>query len=317
MKENLRKRALYTLKSELAAVKSLSNSVSSLMEARELISSNPGEVIVTGIGKSGFIGQKIASTLTSLGKRAIFLHPAEAAHGDIGALSDGDVMLALSFSGESKEVVKLIQYARRHFNVKVVTFTRSKKSSLGRIADTVVELKVKKEGSPGNLAPMASTTAMLVLGDMLSSLLIGDDYQRHFARSHPGGALGLEVGKTRDLMKSGRALPLVKSADRVSTVLKEITRRKLGVTGVTDKGKLTGIITDGDIRRWLLKGGDPENDIAKKIMTRSPKTISTSSSLKEALTLMEKYKITTLFVLDKGKPAGIIHIHDIVESNIV
>ena len=251
-------KARQTLKATQNALASLSGSLSNLEKCAKFIKERRGDIIVTGIGKSGFVGQKIAATLTSLGQRASFLHPVEAIHGDIGALSDGDVLLALSFSGESKEVVKIVSYAAKHFRVPVVVFTESKHSSLGKLARCCVELKITKEGSPNEVAPMASTTAMLVLGDMLASMLTRNDFKDdNFARLHPGGALGLRLNKVKDFMRTSKALPLVSESDSFSATLKAMSIMKLGATGVINaRGKLVGIITDGDLRRFLLREGN-------------------------------------------------------------
>ncbi|MBX4200287.1 KpsF/GutQ family sugar-phosphate isomerase [Candidatus Parcubacteria bacterium] len=304
----------------LIGLKSLRSSLTDLDKAETLIQARSGDIIVTGIGKSGSIAEKLASTLTSLGHRSLYLHPVDAIHGDIGALSEGDVLLALSFSGESKEIVRLSTYAKREFNVPVISFTRSQSSTLGRLSNVVVKVLVRKEGSPADLAPMASTTATLVLGDMLASMLTRDNFKKdHFARFHPGGGLGLELKKVESLMKKGNALPKVKETDNARKVLKEMSDKSLGVTAVVDKNKkIVGAITDGDIRRWLLKKGDVIRSTAHEIMTRNPKVINSGASLKEALRTMEDHRITTIFVVDKSlKPQGVIHIHDIVEENIV
>jgi arabinose-5-phosphate isomerase len=308
------------LKNTEIAIQSLSQSISSLEKCVKLIERYGGDIIITGIGKSGFVGQKIASTLTSLGRRASFLHPVEAIHGDIGRLSKGDVLLALSFSGESKEVIKIADYAKKHFKVPVIAFTQSKRSSLSKIADMVVQLKIANEGSPGNLAPMASTTATLVLGDMLSVMLMAKDFEvDRFAKYHPGGALGLGLIRVENVMKSGKDLPIVAERSRIRELLKEISAKKQGVTAVVNnKKKLVGVVTDGDIRRWLLKGGNFETDKAQVVMTSTPKTITAGALLKDALRIMKEYKITALFVTDEYKrPVGIIHIHDIIEGNVV
>ncbi len=318
VKGNPKKRAEESLKSAEEALKSIRKSLSKLEKAATIVGSRKGEIIVTGIGKPGYIGQKIAATLTSLGHRAMFLHPAEALHGDIGVLSSGDALIALSYSGESKEVVKLVEYAKKHFSVSVISFTKSKSSSLGRLSDEVVDLHIKKEGSPENLAPMASTVAMLVLGDMLASMLTEAGFKSHFVKAHPGGTLGLENTNIESIMKSGSHMPIVREVDSAKIVLKEMSSKKLGVTAVINsKKKLAGIITDGDIRRWLIAGGDPKKDIAQIIMTKSPKTLSPHSNLKEALKIMEDYRITTLFVTDNNFLRGVVHIHDIVEGNII
>jgi len=304
----------------LRGLSQISKFLPEIERAVALLTKREGDIVVTGIGKSGAIAEKIAATLTSLGARAIYLHPVDAIHGDIGALSTGDVMLALSFSGESKEIVRIAHYAKKEFGVPIVALTRLGKSSLGKLADAVVPVPVKEEGSPGGMAPMASTTTMLVLGDMIAAALVEMTYKRDdFARFHPGGGLGLELKKVKTLAKTGSALPKIDDNASVRKALKEMSRKTLGVTAVLNgKGKLTGVVTDGDIRRWLIKGGNPDTDTVKKVMTKNPKTVFEEATLKEALRMMEDYRITTLFMIDKRKALkGIIHIHDIVEENIV
>jgi arabinose-5-phosphate isomerase len=318
MKEHSLKRARFTLISAQKGLKNLLHSLHDLEEACTLFESRSGKIVVTGIGKSGAIGQKISATLTSLGHQAVFLHPVEAIHGDIGALSPGDVLLALSYSGESKEVLKLVNYAKKHFKVPVVSFTRSSRSSLGNVSEVCVPVSIEEEGSPENLAPMASTTAMLVLGDMLASSLASKNFAKSdFAKFHPGGALGLELVTVEKVMKQGRHLPIIEENQPLKEALQVISHKKLGVTAVVNKeGRMKGIITDGDIRRWILAGGEPASSEAGDVMTRSPKTILSHETLKKALICMERYKITTLFVVDAQRVLkGVLHIHDIIESN--
>jgi len=310
-------KARQVLKSSQNALSNLTSSLPALEQSVQLIKNRQGEIIITGIGKSGFIGQKIAATLTSLGQRASYLHPVEAIHGDIGALSDGDVLIALSFSGESKEVVRITNYAKKNFKVPIVAFVKSKSSSLGKIADVVVEIKIKSEGSPNEMAPMASTTATLVLGDMLAAMLTEKDFtDSNFARLHPGGALGLKMSKVRDFMRTSSSLPLVRESDPFLKVLESMNTMKLGATGVLGKkGSLVGIITDGDLRRLLLEHQNFDDIRALDIMTKNPKHIKETDSLEIALAQMEKYQITHLFAVDSHmKPKGVIHIHDILEN---
>lgn len=317
MKKSYSTRALSTLKASQSALTHLAKKGDQLKAAVDLISKREGDIVITGLGKSAFIGQKMAATLTSLGHRAVFLHPVDAIHGDIGALSENDVLIALSFSGETKEVVKLAQYAITHFGVSVVAITKSKETTLGKKAEVCLEITIKEEGSPHNVAPMASTTAMLVLGDMIASALTDETFEeKHFARFHPGGALGLRLKKAKDFAVTGDSLPFVKEKTSFLDILKEINEKRLGVTGVLDsKNKLIGIITDGDIRRALMRNFNISSMLAGDIMTRTPKCILDSDSLECALSLMEKHKITQLFMVDKGnKPLGIIHIHTIIDQ---
>lgn len=317
-KQSLEHRAKITLDAARDALLELGGSIADIKRAAEIIAGRDGGIVVTGIGKSGFVAQKIAATLTSLGQRATFLHSVEAVHGDIGTLSAGDVLICLSFSGETKEVVKLTKYVKKHFGVSVVALTKSRHSSLGKLADVVVEVKINNEGSPNGIAPMASTTATLVLGDMLAAVLMKDSFKdSHYAKLHPGGTLGLKLKKVKSLMR--KDIPLVGEMDTFSEILKEINKKKLGATGVVDeKGKIVGVITDGDIRRLLMKKLDIKDVKAGDIMTRNPKHIQETDSLETTIAQMEKYKITHLFVINKSmKPVGVIHIHDIIESSII
>jgi arabinose-5-phosphate isomerase len=322
MRNGAKDRALETLKAEEQALKSLRKALDkTFVPAISILSSRAGRIIVSGIGKSGFIGMKIAATLTSLGQQATFLHPVEAIHGDLGFVSPGDVVIVISFSGESSEVIKLVKYLRRDFSVQVISITKSPSSTIGKLSDAVIEVPVKTEGSPHGVAPMASTTATLVIGDMIASALTSPkDFKKdQFARLHPGGGLSLTLNKVKDFMMKGNAVPRVADSTSFSEALKVMSDKKLGTTGVVDKrGKLVGIVTDGDIRRYLISTKfDPEVRVSQ-VMTKNPKTITSESTLKEALELMEKYRITTLFVKNsKDKIEGIIHIHNIVEGNIV
>ncbi len=316
MKDNASvRRAKKVLTAARSALARLGGATKELRQSAELILGSKGDIIITGIGKSGFVGQKIAATLTSLGYRANFLHPVEAAHGDIGVLSKGDVLIALSFSGESKEVVRIVAYAKKNFGVPVIALTKSRRSSLGALADVAVEIKITGEGSPNDMAPMASTTATLVLGDMLSAMLVNDSFREdHFARLHPGGALGLRSKKVKEFMKVGKALPLVREDEPFSEALQEMQAKRLGAVGIVGaRGKLSGIITDGDVRRALIRGLDVASAAARDVMTKNPKYIREEDSLESTLCEMEHHKITHLFVVGaSGKPVGIIHIHDIV-----
>ncbi len=313
-------RAIYTLKAEELALKSIKKSLgTSFFKIIEEIKKREGNIILTGIGKSGFIAEKIGATLTSLGHKSSYMHPVEALHGDVGFVSPGDILIALSYSGESAEIVKLVKHLKEDFKITIISLTKNKKSSLGKISDRVIEVQVKDEGCPIGVAPMASTTAMLVMGDIIASALTSpEEFKKdNFARFHPGGGIALGLKKVSEVMKNGENIPMVKINADFPTVLQEINVKKLGITGVRDdKNKLKGIITDGDIRRFLIKNHSFLRITAKDIMTVSPKCISKDISLKEALSKMEKYKITTLFVIDNKKnPVGVIHIHDILEKN--
>lgn len=289
-------------------------------KAVEILGGAKGKIVVSGIGKSGHIGIKIASTFTSLGVPAVYLNSAEAMHGDLGLVNPEDAMIAISASGETKELTKVINHAKKHIKLPVVAITGNPKSSLSKISDVSLIFKVKDEGSPFNIAPMASAVASLVIGDLLATALsvkkgFGKDNFKDF---HPGGALGLKLSKVSELMVKKDRTPIVR--DRVSfyRAVEEINNKKLGITAVIDgKGKLIGAVSDGDVRRFLLTGKPVDKAKAIDAMTKNPKTIGKDDSLEAALSIMEKYKITSLFAIDKSKkPIGVIHMHHIIESKL-
>jgi arabinose-5-phosphate isomerase len=282
----------------------------------------PGRVAVTGIGKSGIIGEKIAATLASTGTPAVFLKPVDALHGDLGSLSGSDLLLAISNSGETEEVLA-VAVAAKGLGVALAAFTGAAGSSLAREAEISIDVGVEKEACPLGLAPTASTTATLAVGDALAMvLLLARGFTRdHYARFHPGGTLGQRLRlSVRDLMRSGRDLPRVALATPLRAALEEMTAREnLGVTLVIDgAGLLAGILTDGDIRRVFLSHppGEAEAILSKpasEFMTRSPKIVEADGSVAEALRIMEVKGITSLAVLDSfGRPEGILHLHDIL-----
>jgi len=323
MKNNeLKKRILKTLAKEEKAIQLLKKTLNSnFYDAVELISKRSGKIIVTGVGKSGFIGMKISATLTSLGHSSIFLHPVEAFHGDSGVVSDGDIILAISFSGNSQEVVSVAKYLKKAFSVKLVSIIGNNKSELGKISDEIIFFKIDGEGSPLGLAPMASTTASLVIGDLLASALTDPNQFEygHFAKFHPGGSLGLILTKVEDVMICDNKIPIINELSPLEDALKEMTSKGFGVVGICSKSnKLKGIITDGDIRRYLLEFHSIRGKKTKDVMNKRPKVISQKSTLKDAISLMENFKITTLFAVNsKKQPVGIIHMHNIVEHYLI
>lgn len=312
------------IKIELQAVEELLNKIDkSFEEACKIFYECKGKVIVTGIGKSGIIGQKIAATLASTGTPAFFMHPAEGLHGDLGVISKKDVVLAISNSGSSEEVIKLLPIFKR-LGVKIVVMTGKKRSVLAKAGDVVLDISVRKEACPFNLAPTASTTVTLVLGDAIAVALIKmrGFKEEDFALRHPGGSLGKRLLlKVSDLMHTGDEIPLVRHDILMKDALFEITSKKLGCTGVLDKeGKLIGVITDGDLRRALAKYQDVLNKAAYEVMTQNPKWITKDELAAKALQIMESYSITSLFVFDtdnKDSLVGIIHLHDILKAGIV
>ena len=292
------------------------------VRAVELLYACQGKVVVTGLGKSGLICRKIASTLASTGTPSFFLHASDGLHGDMGMVMKGDVVLAVSNSGETEELLKLLPIIKR-LGLKLIVMTGNPNSVLSRAGDVILDVAVKEEACPLGLAPTASTTASLAMGDALAVVLLREKgfKEEDFALRHPGGTLGRKLLlQVQDLMHRGSELPLVEEATPMKETLLEITSKRLGVTGVTDnQGRLVGVITDGDLRRGL----DPKGDIfllkAKDLMTRNPQTISANDLAARALAVMEELSITSLFVLQDGgsKPSGILHLHDLLKAGIV
>jgi arabinose-5-phosphate isomerase len=295
----------------------------SFIRAVELLRDCDGKVVVTGLGKSGLICRKIAATLASTGTPAFFLHSGDGVHGDLGMVMKGDVILALSNSGETDEILKLVPHFKLN-GIKLIVMTGNPESSLAKAGDVVLNVGVK-EACPLGLAPTASTTVALAMGDALAVVLLEEKgfKEEDFALRHPGGILGRKLLlRVEDLMHRGDQLPLVRHDTSVKEALFEITSKRLGVTGVTDAaGSLIGIITDGDLRRGLQRHGD--GILSKKteeLMTARPRTIAKDVLAARALAEMEENSqrpITSLFVVDAGrKPIGIIHLHDILKTGI-
>ena len=272
-----------------------------------------GRVIVTGMGKSGIIARKMAATFTSTGTPAFFLHPAEAVHGDLGVVQGHDVVVALSYTGETAELLRLLETIRR-IGAKLVALTGSPLSTLGRASDIVLDCGVSEEACPLNLAPTASTTAALAMGDALAmTLLVAKGFrQEDFEYLHPGGGLGKRLMRAEALMHTGAQMPLVSVDAPMPVVLAEISGKRLGMTCVTSADKrLAGIITDGDIRRHLIDGGLLQRRAAD-VMTAAPITIERSLLAVEALAIMERGKITSLVVVDADRGVeGVLHLHDL------
>ena len=279
-----------------------------------------GKIVVTGIGKAGIVGRKIAATLASTGSTSVFLHAAEGSHGDAGTLARGDAVLALSYSGET-EVLALLPVLRR-FEVPLIAFTGNPTSALARAADVVLDVSVADEGCPLGLAPMASTTTMMAMGDALAAALLEERgfTAEDFALLHPGGALGRKLVRVDDLMHRDAEVPLVVDGARLEEVLVEMTTKRLGVTAVVDgTGVLVGIVTDGDLRRGLVRAADIRTLTARDLMTRAPKTIGAAALGGQALAVMERLKITALVVVDETsqRPLGVVHLHDLLRAGIV
>ncbi len=321
MTTSTRREARRVLEIEAAAIRSLADSLDEGFDtAVALLLGTTGRVVVTGIGKSGIVGQKIAATLASTGTPSFFLHPSEAIHGDLGMILAGDVVLALSHSGESAEIVALLPHVRRR-GARLVALTGRRGSTLGLEADAVVEAAIHEEACPLNLAPTASTAAQLAMGDALAMALSVEKGFRpeDFAALHPGGKLGKRFLKVADLMHSGGDLPLVPLGAPMKDVVYEMSKKRLGITGVLDgDGRLAGVVSDGDLRRLLEREGERAwGTDAAGAMNRTPKTIASGAFATEALRLMEEKKITSLFIVgEDGRPNGIVHLHDLwgVES---
>lgn len=291
--------------------------------AVELIVSAPGKVVLTGMGKSGIICRKIAATLASTGTPAFFLHPAEGVHGDLGILARGDVVVGVSNSGETEELIEILSVIRR-LDLPLIAITGSPRSTLAGRSEVVLHLPIEKEACPLNLAPMASTTAALALGDALAAALMEHRgfSAEDFARFHPAGTLGRRLTLlVDDLMRSGEAVPRVGLDASMRRAILEMTSKELGLTGVFDAGgALAGILTDGDLRRCLEREGESFLDApVAELMTPSPKSVPSGTLALDALRLMERHAITSLFVLEPP-PArgvgGVIHIHDLVKAGL-
>lgn len=307
---------------ELVAMRALRDRLGAEFgRAIDLLLACRGKVIVTGVGKSGIVGRKMAATFSSTGTPAVFLHAGEGTHGDLGILTRGDGLLAVSNSGETEEVLRILPMARR-FSVPLIVMTGRPDSTLGRAADVTLDVSVPEEACPLGLAPTSSTTVTMALGDALAIALLeergftADD----FAVYHPAGALGRRLLRVEDLMHAGDAMPLVSEEAPLDVTLVEITSKRLGVTGVVDaRGDLVGIITDGDLRRGLATAADIRRLRAVDLMTRQPKTIAGDAVGGRAVAVMERHRITSLFVLAAGtrRPAGVIHLHDLLRAGIV
>lgn len=290
------------------------------VKACEYLHQCQGRIIVIGVGKSGHIGKKIAATFASTGSPAFFIHPSEAKHGDIGMITPKDVLLMISNSGESEEIVAILP-AIKHLGTPIISMTGKSQSSLAKAADVNLDISVSKEACPLGLAPTSSTTATLVMGDALAMALLDQRgfTENDFALSHPGGALGRRLLlRVNEIMHQNEALPIVSQHALLKEALIEMTQKKLGITTVIDEsGKLIGIFTDGDVRRAFDREADIQKTQVQEVMTKNPKTILRDILASEALNIMETYKITALVAVDeKQHPIGIVHIHDILRAGV-
>ena len=272
-----------------------------------------------GVGKSGHIAQKISATLSSTGTQSIFIHPTEAAHGDMGLIDKKDIVLLISNSGETDEIINILPSLKRHCK-EVASLTSNNKSSIAKSADIKIQLKSKKEACPLNLAPTSSTTNAMVFGDALAiALLEAKGFtQKDFASSHPAGKLGKKlITQVEDLMHKGHAVPKVSADTILDKALLEITKKNLGITLIVEKTRLVGIFTDGDLRRCINKKVDIQNTKIKDVMTKKFKTINSDALAIDAANIMEDNKIFTLVVIDKNKHIGVISMHDLIEARIL
>ncbi|HAD03406.1 MAG: D-arabinose 5-phosphate isomerase [Desulfuromonadales bacterium GWD2_61_12] len=309
---------------EAEALQALAARLDSTFEqAVELMLNCSGRVVISGMGKSGLVCQKIAATMASTGTPAFFLHPAEGIHGDLGMLMKGDVVIAVSNSGETEEVTRILPVIKR-MGLPLITMSGNPRSTLARAGDVFLDISVKEEACPLGLAPTASTTATLAMGDALAvALLVRRGFREEdFALFHPGGALGKRLLlRVEDLMHSGDALPLVGEATPLREALFEITSKKLGITGVrNERGELVGVFSDGDLRRSMEQGFDLLNRPVGELMNRQPKRIVRTQLAAKAVQTMEQYSITSLFVFEAEEsyiPVGIIHLHDLLKAGVV
>ncbi len=313
------KTAKDTIDIESQAIANLSNLLNEdFANATQLIYSSKGRVIITGIGKSAIIANKIVSTLNSTGTPAIFMHAADAIHGDLGLILEDDVVVCISKSGNTPEIKVLVPLIKNGPN-KMIAITGNKDSFLGQQADFVLNTFVDKEACPNNLAPTTSTTAQLVIGDALAICLLElRGFSRNdFAKYHPGGALGKKLYLRVNDLSSVNQKPKVSLDTNVKQIIIEITEKMLGVTAVVEDTNIIGIITDGDLRRMLSKTKDFTNLSAKDIMSKNPKTIEANAMAVDAMELMDKHGISQLLVEEDGLYAGVVHLHDLIKEGIL
>ncbi len=318
--------AQQTLEIEAAAILALKEKLApsanhAFARATALLLSCSGRVVVSGLGKSGHIARKIAATLASTGTPALFVHPAEAAHGDLGMVTEADAVIAISYSGESDELLAIVPVIKR-LGAKLVAMTGRPESSLAKLADVHLDVAVAKEACPLNLAPTASTTATLALGDALAVALLDARGFREedFARSHPGGALGRRLlTHVRDVMRSGDALPSVGPDVSLPQALLEITRKGMAMTAVVDaSSRVLGIFTDGDLRRLIEQGKDFSQTPIRDLMHANPRVVGPDQLAVEAVELMEEFRINQVLVTEAdGKLVGALHIHDLTRAKVI
>ena len=318
MEQNIIKIAKQVISTENKGLKTLTNSINNnFVKAIDILKKTKGRIILTGIGKSGIIANKISSTLSSTGSPSQFIHPAEAGHGDLGMLSKNDSIIALTFSGKTNELNDIFFYSKEN-KIPLIIITSKSNSNLKQISKICIELSNIKEACPLNLAPTTSTTAMLALGDAIAIVLmkLKKFTKKDFYSFHPGGELGKKLLLVKNVMHQGNKIPLVEEKILMNNVIIEMSKKRLGCVGVTSRNKkLVGVITDGDLRRHM------KNNIlektAREIMKKNPKTINKEMFVTSALELMEKNKITQVFIIQNNKPIGILHIHDCIELGLI
>ena len=318
MEKNIIKIAKQVINTENKGLKALTNSINNnFVKAINILKKTKGRIILTGIGKSGIIANKISSTLSSTGSPSQFIHPAEASHGDLGILSKNDSIIALTFSGKTNELNDIFFYSKEN-KIPLIIITSKSNSNLKQISKICIELSNIKEACPLNLAPTTSTTAMLALGDAIAIVLmkLKKFTKKDFYSFHPGGELGKKLLLVKNVMHQGNKIPLAEEKILMNNVIIEMSKKRFGCVGVTSKNKkLVGVITDGDLRRHM------KNNILEKtageIMKKNPKTINKEMFVTNALELMEKNKITQVFIVQNNKPIGILHIHDCIELGLI
>jgi arabinose-5-phosphate isomerase len=309
------------LQTEAAAVLALADRLDDrFADAVTLVVRCKGRVIVTGMGKSGIICRKIAATLASTGTPAFFLHPAEAVHGDLGVIQSDDVVIAMSYSGETEELTRVLETLKR-IGARLIALTGGRTSTLAQAADVALDCSVSEEACPMNLVPTASTTAALAMGDALAMTVLVEKGFRpeDFANLHPGGKLGKRLMRVEQLMHRGEALPVVQLHTSMKDVIYEMSRKGLGMTSVVEKdGRLAGIITDGDLRRKMATTPNIMELSARDLMTQNPVAISQATMAVEALAMMEQRKITSIVVIDGDRRVeGVVHLHDLWRTEMV
>lgn len=322
---NLKEEARKVLAIEAQAVAALGPRIDDkFLEAVEVIFGCQGKVVTTGIGKSGIIARKLASTFSSTGTPSVFLHPAESSHGDLGLVSSDDVIVVFSYRGEADELNAILNYAARK-GLKVIAFTGSHESRLGRSSQIILDCSISTEACPLNLAPTASTTAALAMSDALAmAVLLKRGFKSEdFAEYHPGGSLGRKLLRVRDVMHAGDSLPVVRLETPMLQVVSVMTAKEVrGTAGVTNESaELVGVITDGDLRRRLERSQNPLEGVARDIMTLNPKTIDAEEMAEKALFIMEEFRIQMLFVVDAQsgnprQPVGLIHLQDLLKNKV-